>query len=72
MHDNLRINPDQLGLSAELIEDKNHAGDYRVEAIHPDGSCEVSIFSGPNALERAAVFAGSYYSKWNDHGLAGY
>lgn len=55
-------------MKAELIEDKNVPGRYRVESIDDDGGCEVAIFSGPNALDRAIIFAGggSYYDGWAD------
>jgi hypothetical protein len=61
-------------MKATLIKDKHNTNDYRVEAIDDDGGCEVAIFSGPNALDRAIVFAGgSYYDGWNEpQGLAGY
>ena len=59
--------------TAELIQDKDDARMYRVEAIVDDGAVEVSLFSGPNALDRAISFAGTYYEKWGDpQGLAGY
>ena len=55
-------------MKAELIEDKNVSGQYRVEAQTDDGGCEVAIFSGPNALDRAVHFAGAsgYYESWGD------
>lgn len=58
---------------AQLVTDRNVDGQYRVESILKDGGCEVAIFSGPNALDRAVVFAGSdYYSSWSDEeALAG-
>jgi hypothetical protein len=53
--------------TATLIQDKNDQHNYRVEAIVDDGGCEVAIFSGPNALDRAIIFAGgSYYDAWED------
>lgn len=59
---------------AELVQDHNDANSYRVESIDEDGSCEVAVFSGPNALDRAIIFAGGgYYDRWKDPtGLAGY
>jgi hypothetical protein len=61
-------------VKAELVQDKNDSGVYRVEAIIDDGACEVALFSGPNALERAIAFAGgNYYEAWGGpQGLAGY
>jgi hypothetical protein len=48
-------------LTAELVTDKNDPSIYRVEAIDDDGGCEVAIFGGPRALERARFFAESGY-----------
>ncbi len=62
-------------MTAELIEDRKVPGQFRVEAQDDDGGCEVAIFSGPNALDRAIAFAGAsgYYDAWGDpDGLAGY
>lgn len=53
-------------MQAELIQDKTDPNSYRVEAIDDDGGCEVAIFSGPNALERAIAFAGGFYENWLD------
>lgn len=55
-------------MKAELIQDKDDAAIFRVEAIDDDGGCEVAIFSGPNALGRAVCFAGNgkYYDGWAD------
>lgn len=57
---------------ATLIEDREHHGVYRVEAIDEDGGCEVAVFSGPDALGRAVAFVGGgYYTEWADpEGLA--
>lgn len=59
-------------MQAELIEDKDVRGQYRVEAINDDGGCEVAIFVGPNALDRAVAFAGAsgYYDAWADRTAA--
>ena len=61
-------------MEATLMQDKNDQSMYRVEAVDDDGGCEIAIFSGPNALDRAISFAGGdYYDKWHDPGgLAGY
>ena len=54
-------------MKATLISDKHSPGVVRVEAKDEDGGCEVAIFSGPNALDRAVAFAGGdYYSSWSD------
>lgn len=59
-------------MQAELIEDKEVPGQYRVEAQDDDGGMEVAIFSGPNALDRAVAFAGAsgYYASWADRTAA--
>ena len=62
-------------MKAELIQDKDDPASYRVEQLHPetDGRCEVAIFSGADALDRAVHFACTYYEDWADPaGLAGY
>lgn len=54
-------------MRAELIQDKENPAQFRVEAIDDDGGCEVAVFSGPNALDRAVIFAGSdWYQGWAD------
>jgi len=61
-------------MKATIIADQKESGVFRVEAIDNDGGCEVAVFSGPNALDRAIAFAGgSYYDGWSDpDGVAGY
>lgn len=49
---------------AELFPDEGSEGDIRVECLGEDGEIEVSIFSGPRAMERAMAFANSYYEDW--------
>lgn len=71
-----RPNPRRITMPeniAELAQDKDDPTVYRVEHIDSDGGCEVAIFSGPNALERAIAFAGGdYYDGYADPtGLAG-
>lgn len=51
---------------ATLITDKLDPHTYRVEFIDTDGSCEVAIFSGPNALVRASDFGIDYYDVLED------
>lgn len=48
-------------MTVEIIEDQNNCQDWRVEAIDSDGGCEVAIFCGPRAEERARAFAKSFY-----------
>lgn len=50
-------------MQVEIVVDANDATSWRVEAIDVigDGSCEVAIFSGPRAEDRAREFAKFYY-----------
>jgi len=48
-------------MKAELFEDRETPGDWRVEREDDDGSIEVAIFSGPNARERAIRYADRQY-----------
>jgi hypothetical protein len=38
-----------------VFEDREHAGDWRVEYFDDDGGCYVTIFSGPMAQQRAST-----------------
>jgi hypothetical protein len=52
---------------ATVVQDANDASTYRVEAFDDDGACELALFSGPRALDRAIHFAaGTYYDGWAD------
>lgn len=46
-------------LQYEMVEDKLHSGDFRVEAIdsESDGEVYIAIFSGPDAETRAEEYA---------------
>jgi hypothetical protein len=46
-----------------VAPDQNHPEDWRVENLNADGDggCEVAIFSGPRAEERARRFARGEY-----------
>lgn len=65
---------DRAPVIATLIEDRKVPGQFRVEAEVDDGGMEVAVFSGPNAKDRAIIFAGGeYYDGWmdpEDHGGA--
>ena len=52
--------PDQ----AKVFEDRQSPGDWRVEWIDDDGGCEVAIFSGPNARDRAIRHADRQYGNF--------
>ena len=41
----------------DAFEDKQHSADWRVEAFDDDGRCFVTIFSGPDAKQRAQEYA---------------
>ena len=47
----------EQAISYELAESNGYSGEWRVEAIGPDGEVYVAIFSGPKAKERAAEYA---------------
>ena len=59
--------------TAELVEDREHPGSFRVEAFDDEGGCHIAIFHGPNAKDQAICHAGSdYFDGWHDpegHGL---
>ena len=44
-------------MTYEVAESKNCAGEWRVEAINPEGEVYVTLFSGPIAKERAKEYA---------------
>jgi hypothetical protein len=50
-------------MTAKVFEDRQWRGDWRVEWFDDDGGCEVAIFSGPNARERALGYANTTISR---------
>jgi hypothetical protein len=58
--------------TAKLFEDRQWAGDWRVEWFDDDGGCEVAIFSGPNARERALRYADRQYGNFEEIQLEPY
>ena len=46
---------------ALVFADKEDPRDWRVEWFDEDGGCEVTVFYGPQADERARAFAKSFY-----------
>jgi hypothetical protein len=50
---------------AELVTNKDILSAVRVEWFDDDGGCEVAIFDGPRALERASRFALSVYGRYH-------
>ena len=49
---------------AMLFPDKKFPSAIRVEWINDDGGCEVAIFDGPRALDRATQFAAAFYGTY--------
>jgi hypothetical protein len=59
-------------MKAKVFEDRRIPGDWRVEWFDDDGGCEVAIFSGPNARERALRCADRQYGDFEEISLAPY
>jgi hypothetical protein len=57
---------------AKVFEDRKWRGDWRVEWMDDDGACEVAIFSGPNARDRAIRYADRQYGDLEEISLAPY
>ena len=55
---------------AKVFEDRKWPGDWRVDWFDDDGGCEVAIFSGPNARERAMRNADRQYGSFEEVSLA--
>jgi hypothetical protein len=56
----------------EVVEDRDHPGDWRVEAIDHDseGECHVAIFAGKDAERRAQEYADwKEWHVWSDDRL---
>ena len=53
---------------AAVFEDRETPGDWRVVKFDEDGSCEVRVFTGPDARQQALDYAreryGTYVEKW--------
>jgi hypothetical protein len=50
---------------AMVFRDKYDTDVVRVEWFDSDGGCEVSLFTGPRAAERAVSFAKTYYVRFH-------
>jgi hypothetical protein len=50
--------------TAKVFEDQVNAGDWRVEWFDDNGGCEVTIFSGANARDRAISYANGQYGSF--------
>ncbi len=46
---------------AKIFNDRIEPGVVRVEFFDDDGGCEVTLFSGPRARERALSFGRTFY-----------
>ena len=57
---------------AQVFEDRQLPGDWRVEWVDDDGGIEVAIFSGPNARERALTYADRQYGRFEETKLEPY
>jgi hypothetical protein len=57
---------------AKVFEDRQCPGKWRVERVDDDGGIEVSIFSGPNARERALQCAERQYGDFYEISLTPY
>ena len=56
-----------------VFEDRENAGDWRVERIDDDDGCEVvEIFKGPNARQKARQYAEQRYGKFEEIKLEPY
>jgi hypothetical protein len=58
--------PMHMIVPAKVFEAREHAGEWRVEWFDEDGGCEVAIFSGPNARERALRYADRQYGGFEE------
>ena len=51
---------------ARVFEDRQFPGEWRVEWVDDDGGSELAIFSGPDARERAIIFADRCYGDYEE------
>jgi hypothetical protein len=58
--------------TAKVFEDREHAGNWRVEWFDDDGGCEVEIFTGTNAWETASRYAEQRYGVFEELELESY
>jgi hypothetical protein len=57
---------------AKVFEDRINSADWRVEWFDDDGGCEVAVFSGPKARERAIRYADHQYGHVEEINLSTY
>jgi hypothetical protein len=58
--------PEKLMAQAKLFRDRAGLDEWRVERIDDEGDCEVTIFAGPGAEERARRFADREYGDFEE------
>lgn len=63
---------DDDDLRPRLFRDRVHNGDWRIEKEDADGDCEIALFSGPDARERAIRYAEREYGEFIEIELAPY
>jgi hypothetical protein len=57
---------------ALVFRDRGSRDEWRVEWFADDGSCEVAIFAGPRARERALRYADRQYGLFEEVDLGRY
>lgn len=56
--------------TAKVFQDRRQPGDWCCEWINDNGGCELAIFAGPNAQERAIRYADRQYGDFEEISLA--
>jgi hypothetical protein len=51
---------------AHVFKDRGSRDEWRVEWFDDDGACEVAIFAGPKARERALRYADRQYGDFEE------
>ena len=57
---------------AAVFEDREIAGQWRVEKVDQEGGCDVRIFTGPNARQQAIDYAKERYGTYVEKRLEPY
>ena len=57
---------------AKVFEDRHYAGVWRVEWVNDDGDCEIALFAGPRARDRAILYANQQYGSFAQISLSSY
>jgi hypothetical protein len=64
--------PDVNDLRAKVFGDREYPEDWRVEKMDEDGGCEVAVFSGGDARQRAVRYADREYGLFDEIELEPY